>query len=97
MWDWNPVSTTARSAHYYHGVNNGAKGPLLSRCLGLRPRARGSGFALAVRCALAARCMNLYVQISTIHVAAMSLTGDEGSSGPISFLGKESLFVAQMH
>jgi len=54
MWDWNPVSTTARSAHY-HGVNNGAKRPL-SRCqrrreapiitvswaspsrLGLRPR-----------------------------------------------------------
>jgi len=24
-----------------------------------------------------------------LHVAAMSLTGDEGSSGPMSFLGKE--------
>jgi len=35
MWDWNPVSTTARSAHY-HGVNDGAKRPL-SLCLGLRP------------------------------------------------------------
>ena len=35
MWDWNPVSMTARSAHY-HGVNDGAKRPL-SRCLGLRP------------------------------------------------------------
>jgi len=27
----------------------------------------------------------------------MSLTGDEGSSGPMSFLGKESLFFAQTH
>ena len=44
MWDWNPVSTMARSAHY-HSVNDGAKHPL-SRCLWLRPC--GSGFARGV-------------------------------------------------
>jgi hypothetical protein len=33
----------------------------------------------------------LHPQSGILHVAAMSLTGDEGSSSPMSFLGKERL------
>ena len=68
MWDWNLVSTTARSAHY-HGVNDGAKCPL-SQCLGLRPC--GLGFALAAHCTLAASwyefvLYNLYKKIYELY------------------------------